>query len=361
MSPEQPLSPNAVHTARPTLRIDGQENELVSGLLISLEMTESEGGLSNLEARFSNIASQAQGSAGYAFEDGAVLKLGAQITVYAGEVAAPVEIFRGVIYAIEGEYPEDGAPELVVLAEDAFMQARMARCTQVHEHATLANLVNTVASRVGLTPRVTGLTDDIGTQVQLNESDLAFLRRLCQRYDADLQVVGSELHASARSDVQRGTVTLALHSQLKRARVLADLAYQVTAVTTAGWDAIQGQNVTASSQGLSLGQGSGQNSSSWLSQLNILRSHHIGHLGINDQAEAQDIADAAFDDRARRFVTFEGTAEGNPNIRVGTQVVIDGLGQRFNNTYYVFHAVHRYDPQVGYQTDFIGRCAYLGR
>ena len=70
--------------------------------------------------------------------------------------------------------------------------------------------------------------------------------------------------------------------------------------------------------------------------------------------------DAAFDERARRLVCIEGTAEGNPTLRVGAHVQISGLSGRFDNTYYVTRAVHRFDMQHGYRTDFEAECAYLG-
>ena len=38
------------------------------------------------------------------------------------------------------------------------------------------------------------------------QRDLHFVRRLLARYDADLQVVGTELHASPRSQAQRTTI-----------------------------------------------------------------------------------------------------------------------------------------------------------
>jgi phage protein D len=56
----------------------------------------------------------------------------------------------------------------------------------------------------------------------------------------------------------------------------------------------------------------------------------------------------------------EGTAEGNPQIRVGTHVELTGLGDRFSNTYYVTRACHRYDLANGYETDFEAECAYWG-
>src|SRR5438477_83153 len=132
---EQPLSSLAVYSARPTIHVDEQEYPKVGELIVSMEMQESEGGLSALELRVSNVA-----------------------------------------------------------------------C----------------------------------------------LRRLRARFDGDLPVVGKELHVSPRRDVERGTITLALYSQLREARVVADLSYQATEVTVGGWDAAQGQRVTGRSAGANL-------------------------------------------------------------------------------------------------------------
>jgi phage protein D len=357
---EAPLSQLAVYVARPTVMIDTQSYPKVSELLISMEMMEQEGGMCSLELRVSNVASEPGGGADFAFEDDAILRLGAAISVHAGDEAAPREIFQGTITGLEVEFVADGPPELVVLAEDVFQQARMARRTKVHENITLADLASSIANDLGLTPVVTALTENIGTQVQLNESDLAFLQRLLVRYNADLQVVGTEMHVSPLGDVRRGEVELVLHSQLQEAKVLADLAHQVTEVTVAGWDPLRGERVTGTSTGAQLGPGSGRDGKTVLQDAIGERAEHIGDPVVTTSAEAQALADAAFDAHARRFLLLEGTAEGNPALRVGTHVKVSGLGPRFDNTYYVTQATHLYDVMQGYKTSFEATCAYWG-
>ena len=358
---EGSLGDRALYTARPTIRVNGAEQERVTGLLIGMDMTEAEDGLSTLELRLDNIAALPSGEADLAFEDEAAVKLGDTINVYGGEESEPTEIFRGIVSALEAEFVEDSSPRLVLLAEDTLQKARIKRRTRTYDNQSLADIARSIAGDLGLTPKIDGLSDPIGTQVQLNESDLAFLRRLLARYDGDLQVVGTELHVSPRKDVRRGSVELAMHSQLRRVTVLADLAHQVSEITVTGWDAARGERITGRSSGAQQGPGSGRHGADLLSSAMGRRTHQIGHLAVGTQDEATALADASYDERQRRFVTASGTAEGNPAIRAGTHLKLTGLGPRFSNTYYVTRCCHRFDLERGYETDFAAESAFLGQ
>lgn len=359
---ELAISTDPRYRARPTVRVDDRDHAAVSARVTTMRVTEQAGGLSTLELRLQNFADEAvqRGDAEYFFEDEADVRIGSRITIYTGDENQPREIFRGVVSGLEADFSEGNPAELVVMAEDALQRARLARRTKVWDDLRLSALATEVARGAGLTPRVTGLSDSIGTHVQLNESDLSFLRRLLERHDGDLQVVGTELHVSPRSDVERGTIELRLGGQLRRARFVADLAHQVSRITTSGWDPDRGQRVSATSQGEHLGPGQGRSGASLLEAAFAPRTEHVGHPTVRTEAEARALADAAFDQRARRFVVLEGTAEGNPRVRVGTRLRIRGASRRFENTYYVVHACHRYDHERGYETDFEAECAYLG-
>ena len=358
--PEQPLTQNAVYTAIPTVQIDGQANDKVTAQLLSTEMRESEGGMSSLEMRLSNFGSFTTGLADLVFEDGAILKLGSAVLVYTGDASSPTEIFRGKITALEGHFPENGPPDLVVLAEDALQISRMARRTKTWPSTTLSAIASQVASNLGLTPVLAGLDTTIGDQLQYNESDLRFLRRLLARYDGDVQVAGTELHASPRGQAQRNSIEIDLNSQLKQVRVLADLSHQVSQVTATGWDYTQGQTISVTSQTTSLGPGSGQTGAAWLQQALATRSEQLGQFSNLNSQDAQALVDAEFAQRARTFVVAHGVSEGNPNLRVGTYLQLGGLGPRFSNIYYTTSTVHHFDTQGGYETKFTAECAYLG-
>ncbi len=357
---ESNLSNLAFYSARPTLRFDGQDNDMASGLMQSMVMREQEGGLSSIEIAFVNFTAKEDGQVGLAFEDEQVLKLGAALKVYAGEAAAPTEIFSGTISAVEFAFDSEGPPRLIVQAEDKAQKARMTRRIAVYDNKSVADIAREVASRMGLTPTITGLSDTSVVEVQFDESDLAFLRRLLMRHGADVQITGNELQVSARRDVQRNQVTLRMHSQLHKVRVVADLAHQVTEVTVTGFDYAQGQAVSGSGSSAPVGPGSGRKGRDLVQQVFGDRVQQTSHRLALTQAEADALAQAEFEQRARRFVRVEAVCEGNPSLRVGTHVTLADVSPRFDNVYYVTACTHRYDMRKGFETELCAESAYLG-
>ena len=164
-----------------------------------MQMEESEGGMSTLELRLSNWASTTDGGAELAFDASSKLKLGAAIEVYAGDETEPREIFRGKVTALEADFKTAIAARARRARRGRAAAARMARRSKIYADMSPADVARAIAGDLGLTPVIAGLDSPIGTWAQLNESDLAFLRRLLARFDADVQVVGTELHVSPRA------------------------------------------------------------------------------------------------------------------------------------------------------------------
>jgi phage protein D len=359
---EATLSRSAIYSARPGLRVAGQEDERVSELLTAMKMEEAEGGMASLELRFNNWVSTTDGGhAEIGFGSNSPLKLGAELAVYGGDLTAQRELFRGKISALEIQCTFGKAPELVVLAEDALTAARRGRRSKVYADMSPAAVVEAIAKDLGLDPHVAGLSAPTGTWAQLNETDLGFLRRLLARFDADLQIAGSKLQAAPRGEVRRNAIDLTLYSQLAQVRVCADLADQATAVTVAGWNAADGAAVKGEASSLAHGApGQGRSGMAWAQDAFGARSEHMTLPAVTSDAEAQAVAQAALDRRARRFVRAEGVSEGNPELRVGSHVSLSGISSQFDNTYYVVHTRHLFDMTQGYRTEFRAECAFLG-
>ncbi len=348
-------------SATPTLRVDGQDYPLLSPNISRLSMRERQGGLSSLDLTLVDWLSPADGPAGYGATAGSPLKLGAKIKVYAGETTGPQEIFDGMITGIEGESGPDGPPAFTVLAEDGLWKARRTRKSRTFVDSSPADIVRAVAGEIGMTPEVRdGLDQPVRTWAQMNESDLAFLRRVLEAVDGDLQAVDDKLQAGPLARDKRTAVDLALGDTLVRARVTADLADQATEVRVGTFDPATGQAVSASASTGEFGPGQGRKGTDFLQTAAGDVREHLGVRAPMTQGEADQLARALFGRRARRFVQVDATAQGDPRIRVGAWVTLAGLNPFFCNQYVVTEAHHRFDLAGGYLTDFLAEGAFLG-
>lgn len=348
---------------RPVLEIDGEQYLMVNELLESLEVCEQEGGLSALEVMLSNSADHQGVGLEFAFEftETNFFKLGATIRVLTGDAREPTEIFRGMISSVSLEVADGDQPKIRVMAEDALMTWRMVRRNRSFAAGPLRDIFKKLAADTPLTPVITGLSEEVDAQQQLNETDLGFLRRLLARYDADVQVVGEELHVSPRAAVDRGKVTLDLGRQLQSIRVTADLSDQRVATQISGFDILAGRIEAVEAVESQLGPGTGMTGGEAVGNAFPDSLDRIAVTAFNNKAEAQAIADTTHRRRARRFLIAEGVATGNSAIRVGTKLTLTGLGPRFSNDFYTTRARHVFDLESGYLTEFSAESAFLGR
>lgn len=361
--PEDQIYDRVIVDTRPVIELDGEQYPQVPELLLSVEMREQVGGLSQCEILLENMTDHEGVGLDFAFEHAETNHFapGTLLRLLTGDAASPTELFRGRISAVGLELREGGVPMLRVLAEDALMAWRMIRRNRSFAAGPLRDMLDRMARDNGLTAVITGLEDEVDDQQQLNETDLGFLRRLLERYDADAQIVGEELHISPRAQVERGTATLELGRQLRAIRVVADLAQQRAVTQVHGFDVLAATVESITARENQLGPGTGQTGTELVAQVFPHSRDRLTDTTFAERDEGQTLADAAHRRRARRFVVAEGEATGNAAIRVGTVLTLSGLGPRFSNDFYTVEACHRFDRTSGYVTDFTAECAFLGR
>lgn len=353
--------PIGTFSARPTVRIGGQELPLLSANIARFKMREQQGGMSSLELALYDVLSFDNGTAGYGATAASPLKLGAEIKVYMGETTQPQEIFSGIITGVECDVGPSHAPIFTVLAEDKLFKLRRKRRSKTYDGKSPKDVVTAIAGDSGLTAQVAdGFDTPSATWVQMNESDLSFLRRIFESLDGDFQLVDDKIQVVKVASQARNTVPLALGDTLVKLRATADLAEQATEARVGSFDAVSGEPVLASVSSGTMGPGTGSDGKTAIASVANTVREHIGHFPWMDDSHGKAIATAAFSRRARRFVRADGTAQGNGAIRVGTWLQITGVNPFFANTYNVIAATHRFDSDNGYLTDFVAECAFLG-
>ena len=171
-------------SVRPRLEVAGQARTDLDDAVLEAVVQLPLAGQAHAELRLGNWGAPDSGNRepDYRFDD---LALGDTLSISLGENAQGA-VFNGEITAIEERYG-DGAPQLVLLAEDALHHLARVRHSREFEDTALQQLVQDLADEAGLDSDVQ-IGEASGRWLQMNESNLGFLLRN-QGY-ADLPAAG---------------------------------------------------------------------------------------------------------------------------------------------------------------------------
>jgi phage protein D len=230
----------------------------------------------------------------------------------------------------------------------------MTRRTRTFEQASDRQVFELIAREHALQAEIDLDGPTYPLLAQVNQSDLAFLHQRARLIGAEVWVSGDTLHAQSRLNRDAGTVTLSYGAELLDFRVLADLDGQSTELAVNGWDVARktGLQHAAGQAAIQDELAGGQSGASLLADAFGLRIERLVHLNPQSQDETEQLAEAQFRARARRFITGCGLCGGDAHLRVGAQVDLQGLGPLFEGFYYVTAVRHKFDDQQGYRTEF---------
>jgi len=327
---------------RPAVLLNGTANDDMVSSLLDIAVRAPEAGMASAELRMVNWGTQPSAPVNFLFSKVAI---GDKIEIAFG-LAQQKTVFKGEITAIEERYG-DGAPQIVLLAEDALHRLARHRVSRPFLQQSPNSIVATLAGDAGLQADAK-LSDTQGDYHQLNESDLHFLRRLAARYGVKPRLVGTTLTCRKREALP-APVTLDAGDTLKRLRVIADLTRQPVQAATGGQDLTAGTSITATSTTLMV-PATGPTAASLLAGLGWDGTELFAAPAPATQAEATDYAAAAFDAQGRRFLHGDLVCGGNPDVMVGAAVSLTGVSPRLSGTYAVVACAHLFDESAGYQT-----------
>ena len=86
-------------------------------------------------------------------------------------------------------------------------------------------------------------------------------------------------------------------------------------------------------------------------QFGVAKSIHLDQYAL-DQKKADQMAVDILTQKTRDYVTGRGATYGNPEIRAGSIVKVEGIGAKFSGKYLILSALHKLIPLRGYKTSF---------
>jgi len=269
--------------------------------------------------------------ADYALADSEKAKLGDKVEITVrratdqGSVADDV-VFRGEITGMDIESVDRDGAELVLVAHDRGYRLGRGRKPLTYVKAGVADLVQQIAARHGMTARADSLPGVIDHLMQV-DTDLALLDQLADQTGCDWWVDDEVLRFTRRNEGPHANeqVDLALGQNLVRLSVRAT-ALHPDEVVVQGWDRDLQEPIRSSVPKPTWTPGFPQAFANGGRSLGGSAPLHRGGAPVQDKASADRLAQSLTDEVVDAAVKVEGTAIGASNLKLGCKVKVDHAG-----------------------------------
>ncbi len=335
------MAESAFVSSRPSILVGGEQRQDLQQALLAMQVNLPLHGCAHAELQLSNWGRPEGNAADFTFVD---IGLGAGIEITL-DSSGPI-LFSGEITAIEETYG-DGAPGIALLLQDKLHRLARSRHSRSFEEQSPDQVVQSIAGDAGLQADVS-ISSLTATWHQLNESDLAFLLRLATQFDIAVRLDGNTLRAKPE---QADSQALALNAQdsALKVRLMADLNHQAIRTQANGYNLATAETVDFAADSLSPAP-PGMGAAATLSGLSWLGDEIVPHPFPRSGTEAEAYAKAAFRRQAKRFIQGDIVCQGEPSLKPGREIDLDGVSPRMRGLYQIVHCVHRFDNNTGYET-----------
>jgi phage protein D/phage baseplate assembly protein gpV len=261
------------------------------------------------------------------------------------EAGQEVVLIKGEITALEPEFREGMLAELALRGFDRTHRLYRQTHSRAYVNVKDSDLATQIAQEAGLEAEVESTSILYEHIFQSNQSDLAFLMQRAWRIGYECFVSEGKLFFRKPPTEGRG-LTLTWGDELLSFRPRLTLAEQVDEVVVKGWNPDEQAAITGKAENGSLYPRleETRNGAEWSRSFGPGK-RVIVDMPVYNQSEADILAAARYNEISGAFVQAEGAAFRCPQIRAGTFLDLQGLGERFSGSYLVTAAVHQFSPK----------------
>lgn len=295
--------------------------------------------------------------------DDTTLDIKTPITIEMGYAGRLERMFIGEITMLQPAFPSSGVPTFTVTGTDIMHRFRDAAPGSAKSKAYKTpdwKIAEELAQRHDLAYASTSVKTgaEHGTVMQKDQDDLKFLMYLAHRNEYECSVILEKnkpaLYFGPPTDNRDGNTktTLALEYGVSLSSFSPKLTIgrQVGKVTVRGWDARKKEPIEYTAtvdKDLPKKNQKGKSGPDYAGA----KEARIVNQPVASQAEAKALAREILQRLASEYLSGSGEAIGEPLLKPGVMLKLDGIGWRYNGNYYVKKAEHVYGAN-GYVTTF---------
>jgi phage protein D len=292
--------------------------------------------------------------------DNDLIKIGIPVEISAvpggregGGTSTPL-ITKGEITAIEPEMSLEDGTNLIIRGYDKSHRLYRGKKTRVFTQVSDSDIVKKIAGECGLQPQVDTTNYVYDHVFQDYQTDMEFIQDRAKRAGFFTYVRDGKLYFGKQPSTVGQAPVLRWGENLEDFHARFTAAEQVNEAKVFGWDPKTKQAIigkATSPKGTPTVDKETHGGTVAKNAFNVTSEDVVNNHPVWTQAEADTLAQSKLNEKGHAFFYGEGRCNGNPDVRAGNEVEVEGIGQRFSGRYLVTRAVHRYDAN-DYYTDF---------
>ena len=299
----------------------------------------------------------------FKYSDQRLFDPGKRLELWMGYRGALRKMLTGEITSLRAAFPASAPSTLAISGLNVLHRFRTKQESRTYLDKTDSEIADEIGGRLGIDIDPARGTDEprLPYLLQDNQYDIVFLRERAHRIGYELMVEEAGDGSDARPKVKfapstairRPTYALTYGKSLIEFQPELTTANQVAKVTVRGWDAVNKRKIEKTVDRSSLAtKGVGEKGGQAAIDKSISAKEEIvATKPVQTEAEAEKLATEILEGIAKEMVKGHGSVTGLPDLRAGTVLMIDGLGDRFSGRYFVFSTTHAIGDS-GYTTQF---------
>ncbi len=272
-------------------------------------------------------------------DDASMFKEDNAIKVRVGYVDQQQPLFDGKITIVSPNFPESGLPTVGISGASWLETLRRNIHTRTFLDMTDKQIAEKIIGDAGLQAAVEETTTKNPYLIQRNQSDWKFLVGRARLINFEIFGDGKTVKFQPVKDTQGKVATFVWGRTLKSFNPSVSRVEEVSTVVVRGYDPSAKKEIEARAGAAAIG-GSATG-----------KEEIYASSAITTQEEADQLAQALYNERALAAMTGTGAVVGTTTLRAGRVIELTGLGPRFSGSYYITQATHTINSG-GYQTTF---------
>lgn len=262
-------------------------------------------------------------------------------------------LIEGEITAMEVHFNEKSEADIIVRGYDISHRLHRGRYNRSFLNKTDSDIVKQIVKEVGIKPGNIEATGEVHKYVfQENQTNMEFLRERAARIGFELFITEEKLNF-CKPKTQLA-LSLKWLVDINKFSTRVTSAEQISSVEVRAWDYTQKQLISGTAkkekQITETGNQLGSSTSNAFSNLKSPKMIVVDKP-VASKKQAETMAQALCDELGGEFVYADAKAEGNPEIRPGRVINLQGMGDRYSGKYYVTETRHFFSQRV-YETYF---------